>query len=336
MLIDIARKGGITAAAQSGASIIGRGRAVIETEAAALAQLSSLLDDNFAHAADLILETRGRIVVTGMGKSGHIGRKLAATLASTGTPAIFVHPAEAAHGDLGMLMAGDALIVLSNSGATSELKTILRHAKTIACPIIGIAAQPDSPVMHAADVKLVLPAAREACPANIAPTTSTVLMLALGDALAIAVMGVRGISREGLKALHPGGVIGSRLLPVNEFMHSGETMPLVSAAMPMREVVVAITQKSFGIAGVVDADGRLVGAITDGDLRRHVERLLMSTAADVMTTGPKTVPEGTYAEDALAIMNANKITALFVMRHDAPDVPAGLVHIHDFSRLGMI
>lgn len=335
MLIDIARKGGLRTA-QSDASIIGRGRAVIETEAAALAQLSTALDENFALATELILETRGRIVVTGMGKSGHIGRKLAATLASTGTPAIFVHPAEAAHGDLGMLMAGDVLIVLSNSGATSELKTILRHAKTLNCPIIGVAGQLDSPVMHAADAKLVLPAAREACPANIAPTTSTTLMLALGDALAIAVMGVRGISREGLKALHPGGVIGNRLLPVNELMHMGDNMPLVAAAMPMREVVVAITQKSFGIAGVVDADGKLVGVITDGDLRRHVERLLMSTAADVMTTDPKTIPEGTYVEDALAIMNANKITSLFVMRHDEPETPAGLVHIHDFSRLGLI
>jgi len=335
VLIDIARKGGLRTA-QSDASIIGRGRAVIETEAAALAQLSAALDDNFALATELVLQTRGRIVVTGMGKSGHIGRKLAATLASTGTPAIFVHPAEAAHGDLGMLMAGDVLIVLSNSGATSELKTILRHAKTLNCAIIGVAGQLDSPVMHAADAKLVLPPAREACPANIAPTTSTTLMLALGDALAIAVMGVRGISREGLKALHPGGVIGNRLLPVNELMHMGENMPLVPADMPMREVVIAITQKSFGIAGVVDADSRLVGVITDGDLRRHVERLLMSTAADVMTTGPKTIPEGTYAEDALAIMNANKITSLFVMRHDAPEVPAGLVHIHDFSRLGLI
>lgn len=335
MLIDIARNRE-SRDASSDASIIGRGRAVIEIEAAALNQLSTMLDENFVLATELILETRGRIVVTGMGKSGHIARKLAATMASTGTPAIFVHPAEAAHGDLGMLMAGDVLMVLSNSGATSELKMIMRHAKTLDCRIIGIAAQPDSPVMHAADIRLVLPAAREACPANIAPTTSTVLMLALGDALAIAVMGVRGISREGLKALHPGGVIGTRLLPVNELMHKGDQMPLVSAAMPMREVVVAITQKSFGIAGVVDADGKLVGVITDGDLRRHVERLLMSTAADVMTTGPKTVPEGTYAEDALAIMNANKITALFVMRHDAPEVPAGLVHIHDFSRLGLI
>lgn len=335
MLIDVALKRG-ERNADSDASIVGRGRAVIEIEAAALSQLSAALDQNFADAVDQILRTRGRVVVTGMGKSGHIGRKLAATLASTGTPSIFVHPAEAAHGDLGMLMGGDALVVLSNSGATSELKTIMRHARTLGCPIIGIAAQLDSPVMHASDVRLVLPAAREACPANIAPTTSTVLMLALGDALAISVMGIRGISREGLKALHPGGVIGSRLLPVNELMHRGDQMPLVSAAMPMRDVVVAITQKSFGIAGVIDGDGRLVGVITDGDLRRHVERLLMSTAADVMTADPKTIPEGTYAEDALAIMNANKITALFVMRHDAPGYPAGLVHIHDFSRLGLI
>ncbi|MGE3745688.1 MAG: SIS domain-containing protein [Sphingomonadaceae bacterium] len=335
MLIDIKQKGTLRAP-QSDASILERGRAVIETEAAALALLSAGLDDNFARATELILETRGRVVVSGMGKSGHIGRKLAATLASTGTPAIFVHPAEAAHGDLGMLMAGDTLIVLSNSGATSELKMILRHATMLRCPIIGIAAQCESPLMHAATVGLLLPNAREACPANIAPTTSTVLMLALGDALAIAVMGIRGISREGLKALHPGGVIGNRLLPVNEMMHRGEGLPLVPAAMPMREVVVAITQKSFGIAGVIDGDGKLVGVITDGDLRRHVEMLLMSTAADVMTIGPKTVPEGTYVEDALAIMNANKITALFIMRHDAPEVPAGLVHIHDFSRLGLI
>lgn len=335
MLIDIARKGALRSP-QSHASLVARGRTVIETEAAALAQLSAGLDENFALATELVLETTGRVVVSGMGKSGHIGRKLAATLASTGTPSIFVHPAEAAHGDLGMLMAGDTMIVLSNSGATSEIKSILRHAKLLRCPIIGIASQSESPLMHAADVGLLLPAAREACPANIAPTTSTVLMLALGDALAIAVMGIRGISREGLKVLHPGGVIGNRLLPVNELMHTGDGMPMVPAAMPMREVVIAMTQKSLGIAGVVDADGKLVGVITDGDLRRHVEQLLMSTAADVMTIDPKTIPEGTYVEDAVSIMNANKITALFVMRHDAPQIPAGLVHIHDFSRLGLI
>jgi len=316
--------------------ILARGRAVIETEAAALVQLGQALDENFAHATDLILATRGRVVVTGMGKSGHIARKIAATLASTGTPSIFVHPAEAAHGDLGMLMRDDVLLVLSNSGATSELRMIMRHAKLLGCGIIGVASQSDSPVMNASDVRLRLPSAREACPANIAPTTSTILMLALGDALAIAVMGIRGISREGLQVLHPGGVIGSRLLPVSEIMHCGGDIPLVEAITPMREVLVTITQKSLGIAGVVDGDGKLVGVITDGDLRRHVEQLLKSTAADVMTTHPKTVPEGTYAEDALAIMNANKITGLFVMRHDAPDIPIGLVHIHNFSRLGLI
>lgn len=335
MLIDTARNFG-PSQQHSDDELISRGRAVIETEASALTQLAGMLDASFARATEVIMATRGRVVITGMGKSGHIGRKIAATLSSTGTPAIFIHPAEAAHGDLGMLMRGDVLIVLSNSGATSELRMIMSHARLLGCPIIGIASQPNSPVMNASDVRLLLPNAREACPANIAPTTSTVLMLALGDALAIAVMGIRGVSREGLQALHPGGNIGSRLRPVNELMHLHDSMPLVDAAAPMREVLVTITSKSFGIAGVIDGAGRLVGVITDGDLRRHVEQLLMSTAADVMTPRPKTVPEGTYAEDALAIMNENKITALFVMRHDAPDVPAGLVHIHDFTRLGLI
>lgn len=335
MLVDITGKMDSRADGSS-ASVVDRGRDVIDIEAAALAQLSATLDDDFALATQLILETRGRVVVTGMGKSGHIGSKIAATLASTGTPAIFVHPAEAAHGDLGMLIASDILVVISNSGATSELKAILRHAKALNCPIIGIAAQPDSPVMHAADAKLVLPSVREACPANIAPTTSTTMMLALGDALAISVMGVRGISRDGLKALHPGGVIGLRLLPVNELMHGRNHLPLVSTMAPMQDVVITITEKSFGIAGVIDGDSRLVGVITDGDLRRHVEQLMFSTAADVMTMNPKTVIEGSYVEDALEIMNDNKITALFVMSQSKPFEPVGLLHIHDFSRLGMI
>lgn len=320
----------------SGSDMIARGRAVIEAEATALFELSSHLDDEFVRAAQLLVESSRRVIVSGMGKSGHIGRKIAATLSATGTPAIFVHPAEAAHGDLGMMTPGDLLMVISNSGATQELRTIMRHAKALRCPIIGIASQPDSPVMNASDIRLVLPRAREACPVNIAPTTSTTMMLALGDALAVAVMGVRGISRERLQLLHPGGVIGSRLMPVNDIMHTGDALPLVAADAAMRDVLLTMTEKSLGIAGVMDGDGRLVGVITDGDLRRHVDRLLISTAADVMTLGPKTVPEGTYAEDALAILNANKITALFVMHHDRPHHPVGLVHIHDFSRLGMI
>lgn len=317
------------------ADLLARGRAVVEAEATALGVLAEHLDESFAEAACLIIDTGRRVVVTGMGKSGHIGRKISATLAATGTNAIFVHPAEAAHGDLGMMTADDVLLVISNSGATPEVRTVMRHARQLGCPIIGIASQPDSPVMHGSDIRLVLPQAREACPVNIAPTTSTTLTLALGDALAVAIMGVRGISRERLQLLHPGGVIGSRLLPVNEIMHDVESLPLVSAGALMRDVLVTMTEKSFGIAGVIDGDGRLVGVITDGDLRRHVDRLFMSTAADVMTLKPKTVPEGTYAEDALAILTANKITALFVMRCDDPDVPVGLVHIHDFTRLGL-
>lgn len=313
-----------------------RGRAVIETEAAALVDLAAILDDSFAEAAQILLDAPHRVIVSGMGKSGHVGRKIAATLSATGTPAFFVHPAEAAHGDLGMLVPGDVLIVLSNSGATPELRTIMRHARAIGCRVIGITSQPDSPVMLASDVRLCLPPSREACPANIAPTTSTTLMMALGDALAIAVMGVRGISREGLQLLHPGGVIGSRLMAVDEFMHVGDALPLVPAAMPMRDVLLSMTEKSLGIAGVVDKEQQLVGVITDGDLRRHADRMLSGTAADMMTRRPKTVPEGTRAEDALAILNANKITALFVMRHDAPHRVVGLVHIHDFTRLGMI
>lgn len=335
MPIEVARKREVYER-PSNDSLISRGRAVVETEANALAHLAHALDDSFARAAELILQTRGRIIVSGMGKSGHVGHKIAATLSATGSPSLFVHPAEAAHGDLGMLMPGDLLLVLSNSGTTQELRMIMRHARSLGCPIIGISSQAASPVMNASDVQLLLPRAREACPVNIAPTTSTALMLALGDALAIAVMGVRGISRDGLKLLHPGGQIGSRLLPVDEIMHDEAHLPLVHAEMPMRDVLVTITERSFGIAGVIDGDGRMVGVITDGDLRRHVEQLFMSTAADVMTSNPKTIPEGTYVEDALALMTANKITALFVMRHDAPDVPAGLIHIHDFTRLGLI
>lgn len=335
MLIEISRKNPFRSA-QFVSEIIDRGRAVIETEAAALLHLAASLDENFALATEAILQTDGRVVVTGMGKSGHIGRKLAATLSSTGTPAIFVHPAEAAHGDLGMLMVGDVLLVLSNSGATDELNNILRHARALSCTVIGISGKAESHVMESSDVRLLLPPAREACPANIAPTTSTTLMLALGDALAIAIMGAQGVSREKLKTLHPGGTIGSRLLPVCELMHAGEHLPLVSADMPMREVVVAITQKSFGIVGVVDGDSNLVGAITDGDLRRHVEQLLLSTAADVMTTDPRAVTEGTYVEDALGIMHAHKVSSLFVVRRSFPQIPIGIIHIRDLNRLGLI
>ncbi len=317
------------------AAILAHGRVVLDVEAQALTLLRDALDGAFARAVELILATSGRVVVSGMGKSGHIARKMAATFASTGTPAIFVHPGEAAHGDLGMLLAGDLLVVLSNSGATPELRPIMAYARDLGCPIVGITAQPHSPMAQGASAAIILPRVRETCPENISPTTSTTLMLALGDALAVATMSVRGITREQLERLHPGGAIGLRLLPVNEVMHAGERLPLVTVGTPMRDVLVTMTEKSLGIAGVVDADGRLVGTITDGDLRRNIDRLLQSNAEDVMTMRPKTIADGTFAEDALAILTANKITALFVMDHDMPERPIGVVHIHDFNRPGM-
>jgi len=324
------------AATEAQRTVLDHGRAVLDAEAQAVARLSQGLDAAFVRAVELIVETSGRVVVSGMGKSGHIARKMAATFASTGTPAIFIHPGEAAHGDLGMLLAGDLLIALSNSGATPELQPIMRHAARLGCPIVGITSQPASPISKASTTCLILPTAREACPVNISPTTSTTMMLALGDAVAVAAMRVRGISRRQLELLHPGGTIGSRLMPVSHIMHAGDQLPLVRCDMPMRNVLVTMTEKSFGIAGVVDGTGRLLGTITDGDLRRNIDRLSTSTADGVMTVDPKTIADGTYAEDALAILSANKITALFVMDHAKPDCPVGLVHIHDFSRLGMI
>ncbi len=316
------------------AEMLAYGREVVGLEAAALLKLVDALDEGFVRAVALMLRVPGRVVVSGMGKSGHIGRKIAATLASTGTPAIFVHPAEASHGDLGMLIDGDALLVLSNSGGTPELRSIMARARTLKIPMIAIAAQAGSPVMQQADVRLLLPRASEACPVNIAPTTSTAMMLAMGDALAMAVMRARGVSRDRLQALHPGGTIGLRLTPVSAVMHGGGQMPLVAPHAPMRDVIVTMTAMSFGVAGVVDADGYLVGVITDGDLRRHIDALMASTAGDVMTRGPVTIAADAMAEDAVALMNDNRITSLFVVDALRPRVPVGLVHIHDFLRAG--
>lgn len=318
------------------AALLQRGREVVELEAAALRDLVGSLDDSFVAAVRLLLSASGRIVVTGMGKSGHIARKVAATLASTRSPAIFVHPAEASHGDLGMLVPGDVLLAFSNSGGTPELRSIIAHAQALAVKVIGVTSRRDAPVLRHADVQIVLPHAREACPANIAPTTSTVLMLALGDALAMAAMHARGISRDGLQALHPGGSIGQRLTRVAAIMHLGDKLPLVSHAMTMREVIVRMTSMSFGVAGVVDEAGRLVGVITDGDLRRHIDDLMDATAAEVMTRDPVTVSADTFAEDCVALMEQCRITSLFVTDIDAPDQPVGLVHVHDFLRLGAV
>ena len=311
--------------------ILGIGQEVIQVEGRALLDLADCLDASFAEAVDLLVDTKQRVIVSGMGKSGHVARKIAATLASTGTPALFVHPAEAAHGDLGMITQGDVLLILSNSGATPELKAVVHHAKRVGSPIIAMASQAASPLMKSADVRLLLPTAREACPVNIAPTTSTTMMLALGDALAVATMRVRGLTRERLQMLHPGGSIGDRLQPVEAMMHGGDRLPLVEHDAPMLEVVLEMTRKSFGIAGVM-RDGELIGVITDGDLRRHSEQLFNLKARDVLTPAPKVVPEGTLCGDALAMLQEHRITALFVTAHDAPTNPVGLIHIHDFAR----
>jgi arabinose-5-phosphate isomerase len=270
-----------------------------------------------------------------MGKSGHIGRKIAATFSATGTPAIFIHPAEAAHGDLGMLVPGDLLLVLSNSGNTSELRSVMTYARAQGCKIIGVASRPKSEVMRGSDVRIVMPDVREACPLNIAPTSSSTAMLALGDALAVAVMGIRGISRSHMQLLHPGGNIGLKALPVEEAMHTGDALPLVHLGEPMRNVIVVMNEKCLGTAGVVDDDGNLIGVITDGDLRRNIDRILSVCAGDIMSRDPKTIAEGTTVEEAMAIFSQRKISALFVMDRASPRRPSGVLHIHDLTRLGV-
>lgn len=322
----------------SAESIHRRGVEVIRTEADALHLLADSLEGSFVDACEAILASRGRVVITGMGKSGHIGRKWAATMSATGTPAIYVHPAEAAHGDLGMLIPGDVLVVISNSGNTVELRAFLRYAAAIGVKVIGVASRRNSLVMQSADIGIYLPATREACPVNIAPTTSTTLQLALGDALAMALMDMRGFSIDGMKVLHPGGSLGLRLTPVRELMHGAGSVPLVEQSATMRHVITTMTSMGFGIAGVVDRAGRLIGAITDGDIRRHFEELATATAEEVMTPDPKTLDIEMLAEQALLFMNENKISGAFVLDQTAAvnsNVPVGIIHIHDFLRIGL-
>lgn len=315
--------------------LVAYGRQIVVIEAAALDALAGTLDENFGRAVAALLSLRGRVISTGIGKSGYVARKFAATLASTGTPALYVHPAEAAHGDLGMLMANDCLVAFSNSGNTAELQPILNHAKKLGLVVIGIAGKSDSLLMRGAAIRLLLPKADEACPANLAPTTSTVMMMSLGDALAMTAARARGLSRAGFEALHPGGTIGRRLMRVAALMHRDDGLPLVAAEASMRDVIVTMTSMSFGIAGVVDADGGLIGVITDGDLRRHIDRLMEATARDVMTHDPVWVAPGSFVEDALTTMNHHKITAMFAVEDSGSRRPVGLVHVHDFLRLGL-
>ncbi len=313
-------------------------REVIDTEARALSDLRDGLDDAFAEAVERILAISGRVVVSGMGKSGHVGRKIAATLASTGTPAQFVHPAEASHGDLGMVTANDLALVLSNSGETPELRSVIEHTRRYEIPLVGVASKPQSTLLRAADVKIVLPQAAEACPMGLAPTTSTTLTLALGDALAVALMARRKFTPEHFRAFHPGGKLGAKLLTVGALMHGPEALPLAPADQPMPETILEMTRRAFGVAGVVDREGRLIGVISDGDLRRRLDQLMSLTAGEVATRAPKTIGPRALAGEAVALLNRHKITSLFVADPEAADGPRpiGLIHIHDCLRAGVV
>ena len=309
-------------------------RRVLELESDAIRALAAGLGPSFTAALDLLAAVSGRVIVTGMGKSGHVARKIAATLASTGTPAMFIHPAEASHGDLGMITDKDALLALSNSGETSELADLVAYAKRFAIPLVALTARTDSALARAATVALVYPNADEACPMGLAPTTSTTLMLALGDALAVALLERKGFSADDFRLLHPGGKLGRRLLRVADIMHTGDRLPLMPPKTPMAEALVEMTTKSFGCLGVVDPGGRLAGLITDGDIRRHIadRGFLARTAGDLMTRGTKTIAPDALASEALQIMNAKSITQLFVVENGRP---VGILHIHDCLRAGV-
>jgi arabinose-5-phosphate isomerase len=312
-------------------------RAVLGTEAAGLRALATALDDRFNQAVALIAAATGRVVVSGMGKSGHVARKIAATFASTGTPALFVHPAEASHGDLGMIVAGDVVLALSNSGETTELADLVAHTRRHGLPLIGITARAESALAGAADVALLLPPAAEACPMGLAPTTSTTMQMALGDALAVALLTRRGFTAAEFRQFHPGGKLGARLRRVRELMHTNEAVPLADPDTPMDRALLLITEKRFGCLGVAAADGRLLGIITDGDLRRAMgPDLLARRAAEVMTTSPRTIGPEALAAEALHVMNApdRPITSLFVV--DAGGRPIGILHVHDLLRAGIV
>ncbi|MFT3974817.1 MAG: KpsF/GutQ family sugar-phosphate isomerase [Amaricoccus sp.] len=317
-------------------ALLAAGRRVIETEAAALGQLAASLGPSFVEAIARILAAPGRTIVSGMGKSGHIGRKIAATLASTGTPAMFVHPAEASHGDLGMIAPEDVILLLSNSGETPELADLIAYSRRFAIPLIGVASRPGSTLLRQSDVAILLPPAPEACSVGLAPTTSTTMTLALGDALAVALMEHRHFTPEDFRGFHPGGKLGARLTTVAALMHGGEELPLTTPESPMADALLEMSHKGFGVVGVTDPAGRLVGIVTDGDLRRHMAGLLDRRVAEVMTPGPRTISTTALASEALGVMNANKITTLFAVAPGAPGVPAGILHVHDCLRAGVV
>jgi arabinose-5-phosphate isomerase len=307
---------------------------VLENEGNALLSLARALPADFDAAVRLILNARGRVILSGMGKSGHIGRKIAATLASTGTPSFFVHPAEASHGDLGMITPDDVCIVISNSGETTELGDMLAYCLRFEIPVIGMSKRADSTLMQSATLRLTLPDLQEACALGMAPTTSTTLTLGLGDALAIAIMEQREFRPEQFRSFHPGGRLGARLAKVTQLMHSGDQLPLVSLDTPMAETILTMSRCGFGITGVTDGNGALIGVISDGDLRRNMDRLMECTAGEVATRAPVSVTPDTAAAEAVALMNKRKVYALFVVGPDSR--PSGILRLHDCLRAGVV
>tara|TARA_R110000737_G_scaffold352278_1_gene397604 strand:+ start:6184 stop:7140 length:957 start_codon:yes stop_codon:yes gene_type:complete len=305
---------------------------VLRIEGDALLQMIDSLGAPHLRAVQILADVKGRVIVTGVGKSGHVARKIAATLASTGTPAQYIHPTEASHGDLGMITRDDVCIAISNSGETSELRDIVTYTRRFDIALIAITSRAGSTLDQASDVTLLLPDAPEACSIGVAPTTSTTLTMALGDALAVALMHLKGFGRLDFQVFHPGGKLGAQLMKVSALMHSGEAMPLVAPETLMREGLITMTAKGFGLLGV-EQGGKLAGIITDGDLRRNLDRLLSCTAGEIATTTPKTIGPDALASEALKIMNDAKISALFVV--DGQGAPVGLVRIHDCLRAGV-
>jgi len=324
----------VAASTASADADIAAARRVIDAAKAGLDALSSSLGSAFVACLEAFAGISGRVVVTGVGKSGHVGGKIAATLASTGTPAFFVHAAEASHGDLGMIARGDAVLAISNSGETPELANIVAYTRRFGIPLVVITSRKASTLAQAADVLLLLPDVGEACPLGLAPTTSTTMTLALGDAIAVALLERKGFTADDFKVFHPGGQLGRRLYKVDELMHGGEELPVVAANSPMSEVILVMTQKTFGVAGVLDANGNLAGIVTDGDLRRHIgSDLFKMKAADVMTKNPKTIARTALAAEALRRMNEWKVTSLFVVDETKP---VGILRMHDILRAGVV
>lgn len=306
---------------------------VLRIEGGALLDLATSLDEKFDKAIDLLLNTEGKVIITGIGKSGHIARKFAATLASTGTPSFFIHPGEASHGDLGMISKNDVIIALSNSGNTKELSDIIVYSRRFSIPLIGVTRCAESELARNSDISLTLPANPEACPHGLAPTTSTTMMLALGDAIAVTLLRQREFTPHQFKLYHPGGILGSRLKYVKDLMHTGDSIPLVTPDTKLDNVILVITSKCLGCVGVIK-DDKLVGVITDGDLRRNMRKDLLNLfAGQIMSPNPRTIRSEALAAEALAKMNTQEVTSLFVA--DDNEAPVGIVHIHDCLRYGI-